>query len=229
MNRPQQRSHQLSSGADGEKVQSKLETSPPSFFKHPGRLEAFSDGVFAIAITLLALELRVPPVETASTPLRLWQALLEGWPSYFALLLSFGTIYAAWIGHHMMLQQVQDIRPALVWTNGLFLLSIVLLPFTTALVAEHLTHPGAPVAVAIYAGVNALTSLMYLRLYQVSQRHFTEASPNLRLASLGAGVGLALCGGAVILAFVTPIGALLLVACVWLWWSLPDAGRRAQR
>jgi uncharacterized membrane protein len=201
----------------------------PIFFKHPGRLEAFSDGVFAIAATLLVLELRIPPVDRALSPSQLWQALLTEWPSYFALLLSFGTIYAAWIGHHMMLQQIREVRPALVWTNGLFLLCIVLLPFTTALVAQHLTLPGAPVAVAIYASVNALTSLIYLLLYRVSQRHFTEASSNLRLASMGAGFGLLICIGAVALAFVTPVGALLVVASVWLWWSLPDAGRRARR
>ena len=178
-------------------------------------------------ITLLVLELRIPPADSVPTPLRLWQDLVDGWPSYFALVLSFGTIYAAWIGHHKMLEQVQDIHPALVWTNGLFLLSIALLPFTTALVAEHLTHPGAPVAVAIYAGVNALTSLIYLRLYQVIQGRLTEPNPDFRLVSAGAGAGLAVCVLAVGLAFVMPLGALLTVVAVWVWWSLPDSARGA--
>jgi uncharacterized membrane protein len=76
--------------------------------------------VLSIAVTLRVLELRVPSAEKATSPLALWRSLLEQWPSYFALLLSFGTIYAAWIGHHMTLQQIREVRPALVWVNGLF-------------------------------------------------------------------------------------------------------------
>ena len=90
-------------------------------FNSSDRLEALSDGVFAIVITLLVLGLRVPPAKSAGSPALLWQALLGHWPSYFAFLLSFGTILIAWIGHHLVLQEVKTVSRALVWTNGFYL------------------------------------------------------------------------------------------------------------
>ncbi|ULH17082.1 DUF1211 domain-containing protein (plasmid) [Deinococcus sp. KNUC1210] len=195
-----------------------------AFFKSSGRLEAFSDGVFAIAITLLILEIRVPSVEDASTPPLLWHALISRWPSYFAFLLSFGTIFVAWIGHHLMLQQVKVVTLSLVWTNALFLLFVTFLPFPTALVAEHLTHPSGSVAVALYAASNAMNSFLYLRLSQVTRlaAQGADADPVIRFAALNAWGGMVVCLGCIGLAFVTPIGALLLVAAVWIWWSLPQ-------
>jgi uncharacterized membrane protein len=191
------------------------------FFKHPGRLEAFSDGVFAIAITLLILEVRVPSAHDASTVAELWRALLERWPSYFAFLLSFLTIYVAWSGHHLMLQQVKAVTLPLVWANAFFLLGITFLPFPTALVAEHLTSPSGVLAVAVYAATNACLSLAYLYLYTTSSQGVTE--PNrLRYARLNALGGVVVCLVCVGLAFVSKVLALLLVSAVWVWWSLPQ-------
>lgn len=193
----------------------------PPFFKTAGRLEAFSDGVFAIAITLLILEIRVPSVEDASTPVLLWHALLHRWPSYFAFLLSFGTIFVAWIGHHLMLQQVKVVTIGLVWVNALFLLFVTFLPFPTALVAEHLTHPSGSVAVAIYAASNAMNSFLYLQLSRATRRAAAGAEEEIQFASLNAWVGMVICTACIGLAFVSPVGALLPVAAVWVWWSLP--------
>ena len=194
---------------------------PTAFFRRPGRLETFSDGVFAIAITLLILEISVPSTHDASTVAELWRALLERWPSYFAFLLSFLTIYVAWSGHHLMLQQVKTVTLPLVWANAFFLLVITFLPFPTALVAEHLTSPSGSLAVAVYAATNAFSSLMYLCLYTVSSRGTTE--PNrLRYARLNALGGVAICAACVGLAFVSKGLALLVVGAVWVWWSLPQ-------
>jgi len=196
-------------------------------FKSAGRLEAFSDGVFAIAITLLILEIRVPSIEDASTPALLWHALLNRWPSYFAFLLSFGTIFVAWIGHHLMLQQVKVVTLPLIWTNALFLLFVTFIPFPTALVAEHLTHPSGSVAVAIYAACNAINSLLYLRLSQATRVAAEGADQEIKFAALNAWGGMVACTVGIALAFVTPIGALLLVAAVWVWWSLPRKSMQA--
>ena len=87
---------------------------PTAFFRSPGRLEAFSDGVFAIAITLLILEIKAPSTHDARAVAELWRALLERWPSCFAFVLSFLTIYVAWSGHHLMLQQVKTVTLPLV-------------------------------------------------------------------------------------------------------------------
>ena len=194
---------------------------PTAVFRSPGRLEAFSDGVFAIAITLLILEIRVPSAHDASTVAELWRALLERWPSYFAFLLSFLTIYVAWSGHHLMVQQVQLVTLRLVWANAFFLLGITFLPFPTALVAEHLTSPSGVLAVAVYAATNACLSLAYLYLYTTSSQGVTE--PNrLRYARLNALGGVVVCLACVGLAFVSKVLALLLVGAVWVWWSLPQ-------
>lgn len=193
---------------------------PTTFFKSPGRLEAFSDGVVAIAITLLILEIKVPSTHDASTVAELWRALLERWPSYFAFLLSFFTIYLAWSGHHLMMQQVKTVTLPLVWANAFFLLFVTFLPFPTSLVAEHLTSPSGALAVALYAATNACISLTYLYLYTVSSRGDTE--PNrLRYARLNALGGVAICSACVGLAFVSKVLALLLIGAVWVWWSLP--------
>lgn len=115
-----------------------------------GRLEAFSDGVFAIAITILALELRVPHVDEL-TPLNLARALLDLWPTYFAFLLSFSTILIIWINHHARMALLERIDGLLVFSNGLLLMMVAALSFPTALVGEHLTGPAGKTAVVTYA------------------------------------------------------------------------------
>lgn len=114
------------------------------------RLEAFSDGVFAIAITILALELRVPHLEEV-TPLGLARALLDLWPSYFAFLLSFSTILIMWINHHARLSMLDRIDGLLIFGNGFLLMMVAALSFPTALVGEHLTGPAGKTAVVTYA------------------------------------------------------------------------------
>ena len=114
------------------------------------RLEMFSDGVFAIAITILALELRVPHVEHV-TPLNLTRALLDQWPSYFAFLLSFSTILIMWINHHARLALLDGIDGLLMFGNGLLLMMVAALSFPTALVGEHLSGPAGKTAVVTYA------------------------------------------------------------------------------
>jgi uncharacterized membrane protein len=113
------------------------------------RLEAFSDGVFAIAITLLVLELHVP-TETESG---LWHALVHEWPQFAAYLTSFFIIGIMWVNHHSMFRQIVRADRTLLFLNLLLLLWTSLLPFPTALVAQHLSGSGwdAKVAEALYS------------------------------------------------------------------------------
>ena len=191
-------------------------------FNSSDRLEALSDGVFAIVITLLVLGLRVPPAKSAGSPALLWQALLGHWPSYFAFLLSFGTILIAWIGHHLVLQEVKTVSRALVWTNGFYLLCIAVLPFTTALVAEHLLYPSGKVAATIYAVHNTINGVAFLSLTQLSRASSRPDDP-LHFASVRTLIGLGICGAAIALAPYSPLGSLVLVAATWLWWSSPPS------
>ena len=99
------------------------------------RLEAFSDGVFAIAITLLILEVALRP---PGSPL---EQVLHVWPSYLAYVVSFLTIGAAWLGHNEMTDGLERTDPILLRINLLLLLVVVFLPFPTRLVAESLHRP----------------------------------------------------------------------------------------
>lgn len=112
------------------------------------RLEAFSDGVFAIAITLLVIEIHVPEAPQGE----LWRALLEQWPSYAAYAVTFAVIGIMWVNHHGLLAFVARIDRPLLFLNLLLLLFVALLPFPTALLAEYLATPGdAKVAAAVYS------------------------------------------------------------------------------
>jgi uncharacterized membrane protein len=125
--------------------------------RETARLEAFSDGVFAIAITILALELRVPHVEDA-TPSTLAWAVLDQWPSYFAFVLSFATILIMWINHHARMSLVLRVDGLLMFANGVLLLMIAAISFPTALVGEYLTGPAGRTAVVTYALLVLATS-----------------------------------------------------------------------
>ena len=114
------------------------------------RIEAFSDGVFAIAITLLILEIKVPP-QTGHDVLR--SALLDLWPSYLAFVSSFMTIGVMWLNHHRLFTLINKKDDGLIAFNLLLLLGITWLPFPTALLAEHLrsTHVDQQTAAVVYA------------------------------------------------------------------------------
>jgi uncharacterized membrane protein len=123
------------------------------------RLEAFSDGVIAIAITLLVLEIHVP--ETGG-PDSLGHQLADQWPSYAAYLVSFVTIGIIWVNHHAMVSRLRKTNHTVLILNLFLLMSIAILPFTTDLVAEYLRESdGQHLAAAIYSGSLLLMGLAF--------------------------------------------------------------------
>src|SRR5215217_506904 len=98
------------------------------------RAEAFSDGVFAIAATLLVLELKVPHVE----PGGLADALLQRWPSYATYVVSFLTIGIIWVNHHAVMDRINYVNRPLLFLNLVFLMAVAAIPFPTALLADYL-------------------------------------------------------------------------------------------
>ena len=128
------------------------------------RLEAFSDGVLAIAITLLVIEIRPPEIHEGE---QLAHALWAQWPSYVAYLVSFLTIGVIWLNHHRVFDQVAPVDGPLLLLNLNLLLWTGLIPFPTAVVAEHLQAGGeaAQTAAALYCGVLLLMSLAFGALF----------------------------------------------------------------
>ena len=130
-----------------------------------GRAEAFSDGVFAIAITLLVLSLVVSGHGTLTSQ------LLAAWPRYFAYVVSFLTIGIMWMNHHTILAHVARVDRPLLVINLLLLMGIVAIPFPTALVADNLTGPGGTAAAVTYGLVMIAISLGFTGLWVYVATH----------------------------------------------------------
>jgi uncharacterized membrane protein len=140
----------------------------PAEEKETGRIEAFSDGVFAIAVTLLVLEVRVPHLQDGGAGGSLARALMAQWPSYVALVTSFFTILVMWANHHRIFQLVRKVDAPFLYANGLLLLVVTVVPFPTAVLAEYFRKPGATTAAAVYAGTFVLCGLAYQLLWRAA-------------------------------------------------------------
>src|SRR6516164_7470216 len=131
-----------------------------------GRAEAFSDGVFAVAITVLVFGLL--PIGNGKLNT---EVLLQAWPQYFAYVVSFLTIGIMWMNHHTILAHVARVDRPLLVLNLLLLMGIVAIPFPTALVAEHLRHPGGTVATVTYGLVMIAISAGFAGLWVYVATH----------------------------------------------------------
>jgi len=135
--------------------------------KETGRIEAFSDGVFAIAATLLVLEIHVPLAangDALSTVTELWNDLLHQWPHYLAYFMGFSTIVIMWINHHNLFRLIRRSTHGLLLWNSLLLLVISLVPFPTALLADYLSPletDKARLVLLIYSGWGLVIALCY--------------------------------------------------------------------
>ena len=134
--------------------------------KETGRVEAFSDGVFAIAITLLILEIKVPKLPQSSSSDDLASALLDLWPSFFAFLLSFFAILIMWINHHGLFNLVRRVNHGFLYANGFLLLLVSFVPFPTALLAQYLEGNAVNVAASFYCGTFIFISIGYNLIWQ---------------------------------------------------------------
>ena len=140
-----------------------------------GRLEAFSDGVFAVAITLLVFNLAVPVPGHGL----LGRQLVMHWPSFAAYLVSFLTIGIIWVNHHTLFRNFADVDRTMLFLNLLMLFFVVTIPFATATMAAYLRSGGADasLAAAIYQGVFLCMSLAFGGLFWWSIRHGHLAVP----------------------------------------------------
>jgi uncharacterized membrane protein len=128
------------------------------------RLEAFCDGVFAFALTLLIIDVRIPASASIANTTDFWRALQQLLPAVVAFLLSFVVILITWVNHHATLKLVGRSTTSFVYANGLLLLTVVFIPFPTSLLGEYvLTDHGAP-AVVLYNAVISAQSIAWILL-----------------------------------------------------------------
>jgi uncharacterized membrane protein len=185
----------------------------------PGRLEAFSDGVFAIAITLLILEIRVPHSGAEGG---LWAGLAALWPSYLAFALSFFVILVMWVNHHELMRLVRAVGYPFLFANGFVLLTVTFVPFPTAVLAEHLATAEGSAAVTFYCGTFVVNSLAWgLLFWAIERGHLFRADVDagtigrIRRAYLA---GPPVYVVATLVALVQPALGLALNASLWLLW-----------
>jgi uncharacterized membrane protein len=200
--------------------------------KETGRLEAFSDGVFAIAITLLVLELKVPALSPAgATSAALGKSLLQLWPSYLALITSFFTVLIMWMHHHAILRNVHRTDSWLHFTNGCLLLVISFVPYPTSVLAAYLETPAAKMAAAFYSGTFILVALCFslfvygafrpkLLARHASQRYIETTLRNYRL-------GPPIYFLATAAALIDARLSLGICTALWIFWAAVTSGGRA--
>ena len=139
---------------------------------HPNtRFEAFCDGVFAIALTLLIIDIKIPASEGIGTTRELWLALRHLGPSIFAFVLSFAIILITWVNHHRFFRIVNKSSGPFVYANGFLLLTVVFMPFPTGLVGEYLLTDHAAPAVVIYNSVTAVQAVGWILITGAALRN----------------------------------------------------------
>lgn len=207
---------------------------PPSDASSPepplmgtSRLEALSDGIIAIAATLLVIELAAP--EPGAD---VWEHLRHELPSIAAYAVSFGTILIYWVNHHALLADVRSVDRALLFLNGFLLLCISFISFPTAVLGRALQGGGRPAieAAVFYTAVLTLAAMSFLALWVYLGRHPDLLEPHARDTTLAAsrrGLFGACCYAvSVLVALISGTAALVVLALLALFFALPPRRRR---
>jgi uncharacterized membrane protein len=194
-----------------------------------GRLETFSDGVIAIAITLLILEVKVPNVAGHE----LGAVLRHEWPSFAAYVVSFLTIGVMWVNHHHMFRLIERSNHTFLILNVLFLMTIAFLPWPTVLVGTYIHDPdGRIVAAVAYGATMVAIAIMFNVVWAyAASKGGRLLAPEVDRATLPRVsrsylVGPIVYGTATLLALVDPYISLAIYAALGVFWLLPRSGTR---
>ena len=191
--------------------------------KETSRVEAFSDGVFAIVLTLLILEIKVPHLEDASTNVNLFRALCQLWPSYFAFILSFLAVLIMWINHHGFFKYLRTINTEFLFANGFLLLMVTFINYPTAILAQYINTPAFNIASAFYCGTMLTISIAYNLLWYSAAYNRKlvkeEVSDSLIIRIRNAyWLGFFIYLSAFIISFFVPLLGLFICIAFWVFW-----------
>jgi uncharacterized membrane protein len=195
--------------------------------KETSRVEAFSDGVFAIALTLLILSIKIPDLKDVASNKVLFHSLLNLWPSFFAFLLSFTTILIMWINHHGFFKYLRKINSAFLYANGFLLLMVTFINFPTVILSEYFETPAVNTASAFYCGTMVIINIAFNLLWFTSaykrrliKHEITDALIfKIRNAYL---LSFVIYMAAFIVSFFFPIVGLLVCISLWILWLILD-------
>jgi len=189
------------------------------------RVEAFSDGIFCVAITLLAIEISVE-VKTNITNIELAKNLAALWPKYLAYLISFVNVLLAWMGHHSLFKNFRDADGFVMISNGILMMLVALVPFPTKMLGMFLNTAAFQSATIFYTGYFVLISAGFKLLWYAASRKrdllvHDITNEQVNQITRNENVGL-LCNIAIFLiAFISPWAALILSFIMWVYWMLP--------
>jgi uncharacterized membrane protein len=196
------------------------------------RIEAFSDGVFAIAITLLVLEIHVPEDPEEG----LGQALLHMWPAYASYVVSFFVIGIIWVNHHAVFDHLQRADRPLLFLNLLLLMFVALLPWPTNLMATYMREGGSDeqVAAVVYSGTMAAMGVAFGALWSYASRNRRLLADSLspeevRRLTRRFVAGTPVYMLSILVALVSAPACLALNALLALYYALPGGGAIAHR
>lgn len=188
------------------------------------RLETFSDGVFAIAMTLLIIDIKIQSPENIRSTEEMWQALRHLAPNIFAFLLSFIVIFITWVNHHGALTLLNKTSPHFMYANGLMLLTVVIIPFPTAMLGEFILTDHAGPAVALYSAVFALQAIAWMGMSLAALNAKNPLGVNeaaLEKGRLGlrqSYYAFALYSTCAVLGFWFPVPVAAFIAVTWMIW-----------
>ena len=197
--------------------------------KETVRMEGFSDAIFAIAITLLVLDLHIPDKETLTSTAAIISYLKGQWPSYLAISISFFSIYILWVNHHKVFKQIYIRNTGITFANGLILFFVTAVSYPTGLLARFFDTPSANLVVAIYTGIFVLINLSYNLLWYVDSSDKTLLRPDITDAAIkkikmNYLYGLPTYCLAFGLSFKYPTLALVICVVLWIFWAI-SSGR----
>ena len=202
--------------------------------KETTRVEAFSDGVFAIALTLLILGIKVPDLNDFASNEKLYRALVNLWPSYFAFILSFTAVLIMWINHHGFFKYLKKINSAFLFANGFLLLTVTFINFPTAVLARYFDTEAFNIASAFYCGSMVLISVSFNLLWFSSayERKLVkdEITNELIIKIRNAyWLGFFLYMIAFVISFFLPFIGLSICISLWIFWTMLDYDHKKQR
>ena len=186
-----------------------------------GRMEAFSDGVLAIIITIMVLEIKVPHGSQ-------WEALKPLIPTFISYVLSFTFVGVYWANHHHMLQYAERASHTIIWANLLVLFFVSLIPFFTAYMAENRMQP---FTTALYAGVFFLVTVAFMILQKTVANESApdgESKQRYRTASKRNWIALVAYVFAIFAAWLHPALSLIVIFGIAALYFIPDAFSRRQ-
>jgi len=193
------------------------------------RLEAFSDGVFAVAITLLVLDLNIPDGA------HLWHQLADEWPSFAAFAVSFWVIGIIWVNHHSVLDHLGRANRVVLFLNLLLLFAVVFIPFSTALFAEHLkSGEDEETAAAVYSismtfmsvGFGALWTYI-LRPERRKELGVAIPQEEIRGRTIRFSIGNVFYPLAIAISFISPAVVLIVIGLLAVYYAIPWGGLRS--